>query len=52
MFARASELDGISFALLKRLERDADQIQAQVIPWRTGHDIFTHFAEVFNRTAA
>ncbi|GLE04461.1 hypothetical protein PINS_up013403 [Pythium insidiosum] len=51
VLARADDEDGKPYGLLKKLTLHADQIQARVVPWRTGQDIFDQFSAAFQQQA-
>ncbi|KAH7492533.1 Thiamine phosphate phosphatase-like protein [Phytophthora ramorum] len=48
VFVRADEADGKTYGLQKRIDGNADMIQASVVPWSTGDDIYRHFAQFFH----
>ncbi|KAG3112907.1 hypothetical protein PI124_g4995 [Phytophthora idaei] len=48
VFARADEADGRSYGLQKRIDSNSSLIEASVVPWNTGDDIYRHFAQVFH----
>ncbi|KAJ8556786.1 hypothetical protein ON010_g9181 [Phytophthora cinnamomi] len=45
VFARADEASGRSFGLQKLLDANPNMVQASVVPWSTGGDIYRHFAQ-------
>ncbi|KAG3164938.1 hypothetical protein PI126_g4867 [Phytophthora idaei] len=48
VFARADEADGRSYGLQKRLDSYPKLVEASVVPWSTGDDIYRHFAQFFH----
>ncbi|POM60698.1 Pyridoxal phosphate phosphatase [Phytophthora palmivora] len=48
VFARADETNGRSFGLQKRIDSNPTLVEASVVPWSTGDDIYRHFAQVFH----
>ncbi|TYZ64315.1 hypothetical protein PybrP1_007532 [[Pythium] brassicae (nom. inval.)] len=47
VFARADDADGKSYGLLKKVRASPERVQARVVPWRSGEDIFHHFQAFF-----
>lgn len=47
VFARANDADGKSYGLLKKLHANQDKVQASVVPWSSGEDIYNHFDAFF-----
>lgn len=48
VFARADEADGRSYGLQKLIDSNPTLIEASVVPWSTGDDIYHHFAQFFH----
>jgi hypothetical protein len=47
VFARDDDADGKPYGLLKKICAAEDgTVQARVVPWRTGHDIYEQFTLV------
>jgi hypothetical protein len=45
VFARANTEDGKSFGLLHRIEANRDHVEARVVQWHSGRDVYAHFNE-------
>lgn len=52
VFARADDADGKSYGLLKKLRANPERVQARVVPWSSGEDIFRHFQAFFESLGA
>ncbi|KAG1692723.1 hypothetical protein DVH05_025200 [Phytophthora capsici] len=48
VFARADAPDGRAFGLKKLIDSNPTMVDASVMPWSTGDDIYHHFANVFH----
>lgn len=51
VFARGDDPDGKVYGLLQKINENRDQVQASVVPWTTGEDIFNHFHQFFSQLA-
>jgi len=49
VFARGGGVDEVAHGLLPLLENQSDQVQAQVIEWKTGEDVLAFFTSFFNQ---
>ncbi|TMW65809.1 hypothetical protein Poli38472_003574 [Pythium oligandrum] len=49
VLARADEEDGKKYGLLKRLIANAEQVQARVVQWRSGEDVYATFESEFQK---
>lgn len=47
VFARTDDADGKAYGLLKKLLTNREQVQATVVPWTSGEDIYNHFHAFF-----
>ncbi|TMW65807.1 hypothetical protein Poli38472_003572 [Pythium oligandrum] len=50
ILARANDEDGKSYGLLERLVEYSGQVQAQVVTWRTGEDVYEYFERALTST--
>ncbi|GMF65058.1 unnamed protein product [Phytophthora lilii] len=48
VFARADEANGRSYGLQKRIDSNLKLVEASVVPWSSGDDIYRHFAQFFH----
>ncbi|KAE9068851.1 hypothetical protein PF005_g16216 [Phytophthora fragariae] len=48
VFARADEANGKSYGLQKRIDANPNMVQASVVPWSSGDDIYSQFAQFFD----
>lgn len=51
VFARADDADGRSYGLLKKVHASPERVNAHVVPWRSGDDIWRHFQTFFGPSA-
>ncbi|KAJ8542643.1 hypothetical protein ON010_g12169 [Phytophthora cinnamomi] len=48
VFARADEADGKSYGLQKCIHANPNMVQASVVPWSSGDDIYRYFTQFFD----
>eukprot|EP00644_Phytophthora_capsici_P014070 jgi/Phyca11/503178/fgenesh2_kg.PHYCAscaffold_3_\ len=48
VFSRADEAGGRSYGLQKRIDSNSKLVEAAVVPWSTGDDIYRLFAQFFH----
>lgn len=48
VFARSDDPDGKQYGLLQKINENRDTVQASVVPWTTGEDIFNRFHQFFS----
>lgn len=47
VFARADDAEGKAYGLLKKILANRERVQAKVVPWSSGEDIYNHFDAFF-----
>ncbi|GAB9476081.1 Pyridoxal phosphate phosphatase [Globisporangium polare] len=47
VFARGDDADGKAYGLLKKILAKREKVQAKVVPWSSGEDIYSHFDAFF-----
>jgi hypothetical protein len=51
VFARADDANGKSFGLLKKIQDAPSKVEARVVEWHKGDDIYEHFEEMLAAAA-
>jgi hypothetical protein len=51
VFARADDANGKSFGLLKKIQDAPSKVEARVVEWHKGDDIYEHFEETLAAAA-
>lgn len=49
---RDDDVEGSAFGLLAKIRANRDRVQASVVPWRSGEDVFNAFSAEFGCRAS